>query len=536
MLDTLIVGGGVCGLSLASKLEFAGRDYLLLEARQRLGGRVETVEATASATAADLGPSWFWPATQPLLSRLIVDLGLSSFDQHDDGTVLHLAKADQGPEPLAQNGTETSGVHIGARCISEGVGALVKALVQRLAPERVRLGRVVTKLVARADFVEAHCLAGTASLVIAARRVVLALPPRLVAERIAFEPGLDPALLASLENTPTWMAAQCKVVSRFAKPFWRESGLSGNAFVTHPQAVLGEVFDASGEDGSPAALGGFSALPPSVRIAYKAAHEMMIHSQLAQLFGPAAAEGELHMRDWAQEQFTCSTRDMAEGGGHPQDGVAALASPIWNGMLLLGGSETATQSAGYLEGALDAAGRIWSQLSAPQRQASIALDASRAGLQANQASLAAFTKTVAELRSQALPNYRQGITRALSSQQSEDMTQSAIVETADAVYAKALEHLRELSLDLSAARIENGRCSLTPAILSAFLGFSDTLLKDVQHYNASSCAISNFPLEHSLNQAYLQSIRRDLAALWREFALAVNDSLVDRMEAMSAPV
>ena len=36
--DIVIIGGGLSGLALADKLQRAGRDFLLVEARDRLGG------------------------------------------------------------------------------------------------------------------------------------------------------------------------------------------------------------------------------------------------------------------------------------------------------------------------------------------------------------------------------------------------------------------------------------------------------------------------------------------------------------------
>jgi heterodisulfide reductase subunit A-like polyferredoxin len=38
--DVLIVGGGLAGIYLANQLKNAGRDYVLIEARPRLGGRI----------------------------------------------------------------------------------------------------------------------------------------------------------------------------------------------------------------------------------------------------------------------------------------------------------------------------------------------------------------------------------------------------------------------------------------------------------------------------------------------------------------
>ena len=54
MLDTLIVGAGLSGLSIASRLQAAGRDFLLVDARVRAGGRIETVPATDAEVRAAL--------------------------------------------------------------------------------------------------------------------------------------------------------------------------------------------------------------------------------------------------------------------------------------------------------------------------------------------------------------------------------------------------------------------------------------------------------------------------------------------------
>lgn len=527
MLDTIIVGGGVCGLHLAGKLQSTGQDYLLIEARDRLGGRVETVPGSEREVAADLGPSWFWPGTQPRMARLVEELGLRSFPQHDTGTILHLPKGDGSPEPLPQ-----SSVHIEARRLHGGMGMLIDALAGRLPAGRIRLRVELTRLIDRGDHVQLECLQDGVPLTLDARHVVLALPPRLVASRIVFEPALSGPLLEILRATPTWMAAQCKSISRFPVAFWRASGLSGNAFVTHAQAVLGEIFDASGENGTPAALGGLSALPATVRTAFCKVHDLMIHSQYAQLFGPAAAQGELFVRDWAAEPFTCTELDLVVASAHPQDGIPELASAHWSGRLFLGGSETAAQSAGYLEGALDAAERIARELSA---RATDPLRSERADLRENRACLERFHRSVSLLRTNAIERYVTGIKRALSSQQSEDMTQIVLIEVAAHAYAAALECLQGLPLQLGEARVEHGRVSLTPALLAAFSGFTNDLLRDVQQHNASSCAISNFPAEQKLNQAYLQAIRRDLAAQWREFALALNEQLLERMEQFAIP-
>jgi monoamine oxidase len=134
MLETAIIGGGVCGLALAKALQEQGRDFVLFEARERLGGRVLSVSCKRSGMAVDLGPTWFWPETQPLITRLISDLHLADFPQHDQGTLLHLRDPDKRPERL-----DGESVHSGARRVAGGMASLVDALAAELPKDTMKL-------------------------------------------------------------------------------------------------------------------------------------------------------------------------------------------------------------------------------------------------------------------------------------------------------------------------------------------------------------------------------------------------------------
>src|SRR6478609_10165678 len=54
--DTIVVGAGISGLTAARLLAKAGRSVVVLEARDRVGGRVHTDRSDGLVT--DLGASW----------------------------------------------------------------------------------------------------------------------------------------------------------------------------------------------------------------------------------------------------------------------------------------------------------------------------------------------------------------------------------------------------------------------------------------------------------------------------------------------
>ena len=55
--DILILGAGLCGLTLAYRLQQAGKAVRVLEARQRIGGRMETI-AAKDGTPIEMGATW----------------------------------------------------------------------------------------------------------------------------------------------------------------------------------------------------------------------------------------------------------------------------------------------------------------------------------------------------------------------------------------------------------------------------------------------------------------------------------------------
>lgn len=369
-MDIAIVGGGLCGLALATSLHAQGLDFAVFEARPRLGGRIRSVEAQSNGLALDLGAAWYWPQSQPRMARLVETLGLGRYPQHDRGRVLSLA----GPE-VAPVALEVEGLHDGAWRIEGGTASLVAALAARLPSQVLNADHVLVGVRDAGDRLELALRNGDRTIAVRARQVVLALPPRLVEERVDFQPPLNGQVREVLRETATWMAAQAKLGVAFGAPdgvdaqgmgraaFWRDEGLSGSGQARYPRSVLGEVHDACDALGCRAGLSAFFALEPAARSLFRSGLGLLADSQLGQWFGPRAQGGEQHRVDWAEETWTCSGLDRTTAGDlsamdHPTSAHPVLRLPAWNGRLHFGGSETAAQGAGYMEGALEAAARL----------------------------------------------------------------------------------------------------------------------------------------------------------------------------------
>lgn len=336
--DAVIIGAGAGGLNAARLLDAAGRSVIVLESRDRIGGRL-LAHRSPDGAVLDLGATWFWAGEERVVD-LIRGAGLQIHDQHLTGDAMYqdlqrTQRIDGNP------------IDVPAGRFSGGAVALAQALAERLPPESIRLRSPVRAVGAVDDRLRVDYTDGS----IETDHVVVALPPALAVHRIAFDPALPDRLAGLAAVTPVWMGAIAKVVVRYRSAFWRDLGLAGAA-ISH-RGPMREIHDMSGPDGSPAALFGFVPLQPDGPVPDVDA----LLGQLVALFGEeAAAPTEVAVHDWRSDPDT-SPPGVERLTAYQAFGDARFREPAMDGRLHWASTETASTSPGHIEGALAAGER-----------------------------------------------------------------------------------------------------------------------------------------------------------------------------------
>lgn len=351
--QVVIIGAGLSGLYAASLLTAQGIECTVLEARDRAGGRVLSICDSNQPELGkfDLGSTWFWPHYERTITNLVHELNIKTFDQYREGAMLSERSHNEAPDRyiLPDDAATRSVRFIG------GVQSLIDALVDTIPPNIIQLNTQVTAIQldkAGNVLLDAKCPDGNSKR-ISATNVILALPPRIVAQHIDFTPSLPSSLITDLMNKPTWMAGQAKIIAVYDRPFWRELGLSG--FVSSLVGPLQEIHDASPTSGS-YALFGFLGIPATIRkqLGKEQIKELMIE-QLVRLFGSSAKQVRTILyKDWAMDSETAVEEDLNPLRAFPNYDLPPNAG-IWENSLFFAGTENSLQYGGHLEGALLAA-------------------------------------------------------------------------------------------------------------------------------------------------------------------------------------
>ncbi|WP_028376201.1 flavin monoamine oxidase family protein [Leeuwenhoekiella sp. MAR_2009_132] len=334
----LIIGAGLSGLLTGYRLQQKEIPFKILEARDRVGGRIHTAFDTAE-TPVEMGATWFGDQHTYLIA-LLKELGLSSFEQYMTGTVF-FQPFSTSPAQSIQVPSQPPSYRIAG-----GTSHLIQTLYKKLDENAVLLNQPVNEIQFHFDKVVVK-----ADDVFEADKVVLALPPKLWSKRIQFSPALPDLITHTAQQTQTWMEDSIKVALTFKTPFWEENKLSGTLFSN--TGPITEFYDHCDHKRSKYALCGF--MNASFKLLDATERQMRVMSQLQNVFGePVTHFIEYKECIWSRETHTYESSESPLFP-HQNNGNPVFQDSFFEDRLLVSGSETATEFPGYMDGAVYAA-------------------------------------------------------------------------------------------------------------------------------------------------------------------------------------
>jgi monoamine oxidase len=336
-----IIGAGLTGLTIAYLLKKEGISARLIEARDRLGGRIYTRYLDGGSI--EMGATWLGKKHKQLV-KLLEELGLEIFEQFMGERAIYepmsttpaqLVQLPHNPDPSFR--------------IAGGSSRLIEKLAASLDNEQVHLNESVKAILFEKEKVRIE----TAASVFETDLVISTLPPKLLVHSIHFTPDFPASLTEIAEQTHTWMGESIKVGISYAEPFWKEANTSGTIFSN--VGPMTEMYDHSTLNESGFALKGF--MNSAFHGASREERKKLVLNQLRRFYGEKV-DAFLRYEDcvWSQEPYT-----FTPYGGyilpHQNNGNPIFRKSYYKDRFIIAGSETAKSFPGYMDGAVESA--IW---------------------------------------------------------------------------------------------------------------------------------------------------------------------------------
>jgi len=327
----IIIGAGLSGLTTAFKLYQKGEtDLLVLEARDRIGGRIMTEQHI------DFGATWFQNHHEHL-SALIDEVAIKKFHQFSHGKSV-LVYNSMAPAHYFENDPS----YPSAFRIAGGSIALIEKLAS-FYRDKIHTNTIVSKVVE----LENKFVITTNTGNYIANKVIITIPPR-IASNIKFSPELPADLVQDMKNTHTWMSNAMKVGLTFKEPFWKAKGFSGT--IIGQIGCVTELYDHCCVNNNNFSLMGF--VNEALRDVSKEERKTKILDYLQKYLGKEVLDYVTYQeKDWSQDHFTASN-DIKSIYMSPRYGNPKFQEMYFDGKLLFSGAETAAIHGGYMDGAV----------------------------------------------------------------------------------------------------------------------------------------------------------------------------------------
>ena len=337
----IVLGAGLTGLSIAYLLKKQGTSVKILEARNRIGGRIETIKGNHD-TPIEMGATWLGEKHKSLVNFLN-ELGIEKYKQYNHGIAFFETMSFAPPQEfLIPESTEPS------YRIKGGTSALIERLASEVGIENISLNQVISKIEKQDNSVN---IVNQQSEVFSADLVISTIPPKLFAQTITCTPALPQDVLKIFKTTQIWMENSIKFGVEYKTPFWKKNGQAGTVF--SQSSIIPEMYDHSNFEENKFALKGF--LSGAANQFSREEREKKVIATLVKFFGK---EAENHMgyfdKIWEGEKFTFSPSDSFlishQNNGHP-----IFQNGYWENQLWFAGTETSINYGGYMEGAIQSA-------------------------------------------------------------------------------------------------------------------------------------------------------------------------------------
>jgi len=336
----LIIGAGLTGLLLAYRLKQQGISVTILEARERLGGRIYT-HFSDQETPIEMGATWLGEQHTSLLA-LLEELTIPIYPQYTEGTAWYEPTPNQKPQQVILPQNESPSYRI-----QGGSSSVIKQLANGIDTKEIHFNSIVMHIKATEDVIEVI----TKDKTYIASKIISTLPPNLLVSNIVFSPALPDSLSAIAQKTHTWMGESIKFGVSYPTSFWKHHNWSGMLYSN--VGPITEMYDHTTVENEKYALKGF--LNSELATMTKEDRKNKVLAQLKHTFGAEAATYLSYEETVWQDQPFTFTPYKSFVFPHQNNGQTIYQERLYNNRFYVAGSETASSYGGYMEGAVRSA-------------------------------------------------------------------------------------------------------------------------------------------------------------------------------------